>query len=105
MLDLKKWNNKNIYHSKEAVKNQDIIEKYFYKLYDKYKEYLYKNNQENNDSKKRLYEFINDRSEDYIKNTSKKRMIIDYMAGQTDNYFINECEYNFQEFKKHELYK
>ena len=105
LLDLKKWNNKYIYHSKEAVKNQDIIEKYFYKLYDKYKEYLDDNNQENNESKKRLYQFLNDRSEDYIKNTSKERMIIDYMAGQTDNYFLNECEYNFEEFKKYELYK
>ena len=105
LLDLKKWNNKNIYHSKEAVKNQDIIEKYFYKLYDKYKEYLDDNNKESNDSKNRLYEFIDGRSKNYIKNTSKERMIIDYMAGQTDNYFLNECEYNFKEFKKYELYK
>ena len=105
LFDLKKWNNKYIYHSKEAVKNQDIIEKYFYKLYDKYKEYLDDKNQEINDSKKRLYEFINERSEDYIKNTSRERMIIDYMAGQTDNYFLNECEYNFQEFNKQNLYK
>jgi len=105
LFDLKKWNNKHIYHSKEAVKNQDIIEKYFYKLYEKYKEYLDDNNQESNDSKKRLYEFINDRSEDYIKSTSKERMIIDYMAGQTDNYFLNDFEYNFKEFKKYELYK
>ena len=105
LLDLKKWNNKNIYHSKEAVKKQDIIEKYFYKLYDKYKEYLDDNNKESNDSKNRLYEFIDGRSKNYIKNTSKERMIIDYMAGQTDNYFLNECEYNFKEFKKYELYK
>ena len=105
LFALKKWNNKHIYHSKEAVKNQDIIERYFYKLYEKYKEYLDDNNQESNDSKNRLYEFVNGRSQDYIKNTSKERMIIDYMAGQTDNYFLNECEYNFKEFKKYELYK
>ena len=68
-------------------------------------DYLDDNNQESNDSKNRLYEFANGRSQDYIKNTSKERMIIDYMAGQTDSYFLNECEYNFNEFKKEELYK
>ena len=60
---------------------------------------------ERNDSKKKLYEFINARSKIYMKNTSKERMIIDYISGQTDSYFLNECEYNFKEFKKENLYK
>ena len=103
--NLKKWNYQNIYYSKEAKKNNEIIKEYFYKLYNKYKNYLNEDNQENNDSKNKLYEFINARSKMYIKGTSKERMIIDYMAGQTDSYFLNECEYNFVEFKKVELYK
>ena len=103
--NLKKWNYQNIYYSKEAKKNNEIIKKYFYKLYNKYKDYLNEDNQENNESKNKLYEFINARSKMYIKGTSKERMIIDYMAGQTDSYFLNECEYNFNEFKKEELYK
>ena len=105
LLNLKNWNYEHIYKSKEACKNKEIIEEYFYKLFNKYNQYLNENNKDNNDSKNKLYEFINARSKNYIKNTSKQRMIIDYMAGQTDSYFLNECEYNFTEFKKEELYK
>ena len=108
LLNLKNWNYENIYNSKEAKKNKDIIKEYFYKLYNKYKDYLNeynKVNDDNNESKNKLYEFINARSEAYKRNTSRERMVIDYMAGQTDSYFLNECEYNFEEFKKEELYK
>ena len=105
LVDLKNWNYEHIYKSKEARKNKDIIEDYFYKLFNKYKDYLSKDNKENNQSKNRLYEFIDARSKEYKQITSKERMIIDYIAGQTDSYFLNECEYNFTEFKKEELYK
>lgn len=105
LVNLKKWNYEHIYNSKEACKNKEIIEEYFYKLFNKYKDYLNENNKDINESKNRLYEFINARSKIYKEETSKERMIIDYMAGQTDNYFLNECEYNFAEFKKEELYK
>ena len=105
LINLKKWNYSNIYYSKEATKNQDIIEKYFYKLYDKYLSYLDENNKEENESKSKLFEFINARSKEYKQNTSNKRMVIDYMAGQTDSYFLRECEENFEEFDKEELYK
>jgi len=105
LLSLKNWNYEYIYKSKEAAKNKEIIEKYFYKLFNKYKEYLSEENQEKNESKTRFLDFINSRSNNYKESTPKARMIIDYMAGQTDNYFLNECEYNFIEFKKEELYK
>ena len=105
LFNLKEWNNKYIYHSKEATKNQEQIEKYFYKLFNKYEEYLKEDNNDNNESKNRLFEFVNSRTNEYRENTSNKRMIIDYMAGQTDNYFLNECEYNFTEFEKDKLYK
>ena len=105
LMDLKNWNYANIYNSNEACKNEDIIEQYFYKLYDKYLNYLDERNQEDNESKKKLLEFINSRSDEYKQNTCDKRKIIDYMAGQTDSYFLRECEDNFEEFKKEELYK
>ena len=105
LMNLKEWNYKNIYNSKEACKNKEIIEKYFYKLYNIYLEYLNLDNKIENESKKKLYQFIEDRSEEYKNNTNKKRMIIDYMAGQTDTYFLRECEYNFKEFNKEELYR
>ena len=105
LLKLKKWNYANIYRSKEAVKNQDIIEKYFYKLYDKYLNYLNESNVEDNESKNKFFEFINARSNEYRQKTSNKRMVIDYMAGQTDSYFLRECEDNFEEFNKEKLYE
>ena len=105
LMKLKKWNYENIYLSKDASKNENIIKEYFYKLYYLYLEYLDENNNLNTNSKKRLIEFINERSKEYIESTNKKRMIIDYIAGQTDNYFLRECEENFKEFKSENLYK
>ena len=105
LMKLKKWNYEHIYNSKEACKNQEIIRVYLNRLYEKYLDYLDPSNKENNQSKEKLYEFINERSEEYKKNTNKKRMMIDYIAGQTDHYFLRECECNFPEFQKEELYK
>ena len=34
--------------------------------------------------------FIKNMSDEYMNNTSKKRMVIDYIAGMTDEYFISE---------------
>ena len=34
--------------------------------------------------------FLNKMSNDYRKNNSNERIIIDYIAGMTDNYFLNE---------------
>ncbi len=105
LMKLKKWNSKNIYNSEEACRNQEVIQEYFIKLYQVYLKYLTPGNNEESESKNRLYEFINERSIEYRKNTSIKRMIIDYMAGQTDHYFLRECECNFKGFHKEELYK
>ena len=45
------------------------------------------------------------RSKEYLETTNKKRIVIDYIAGQTDHYFLRECEYNFKEFDKEKLYE
>ena len=105
LIILKDWNYKNIYFSKDARKNEKVLKEYFYKLYNKYLEYLDENNIEDNNSKRKIVDFCQERSIEYKKNTNKKRMIIDYIAGQTDSYFIRECEENFKEFNSEELYK
>lgn len=105
LIKLKDWNYENIYRSKEARKNEEILKTYFYKLFITYQDYLKNDKNESNESNKRLYEFINARSDEYKNNTSDKRMIIDYIAGQTDHYFLRECEYNFKEFKEINLKK
>ena len=34
--------------------------------------------------------FLSSKSKKYIKNTSDKRKVIDFIAGMTDNLFLNE---------------
>ena len=77
LMELKEWNFKNIYQSKEANKNHEIIEELFSEIYDVY-----------------LNEDI-----------GTKREIIDYIAGQTDKFFLKECEENIKGFKLKDLHE
>ena len=104
LMELMNWNYKNIYDSKEAVKNQDIIEELFYELFYYYLDKannMDKNNKKLTLSEKNLFEFIEQKEED----TNIKRCIIDYIAGQTDQYFLNECKEHIREINIEELYK
>ncbi len=105
MAKLKKWNYENIYTSEDACKNEPIIREYFNKLFEVYLRYLEEENDDSNLSKKNIKEFVEQRSKEYLETTNKKRIVIDYMAGQTDHYFLRECEYNFKEFDKEKLYE
>lgn len=103
LMELKEWNYKNIYASKEANKYQNIVEKLFHALY-----YCYLNKADKFDfgkdnlseSEKSLYDFIKQRGT----HTDIKRTIIDYIAGQTDQYFLNECVQNLKDTNLEELY-
>ncbi len=103
LLRLMEWNYKYIYASKEALKNQEIIEKLFYELYEIYlkkeKSLNFKNVR--TESEKNFYEFISENRE----KGDIRRIVIDYMAGQTDQYFLNECSENIRKFNIEELYK
>lgn len=104
LMQLKDWNYKYIYASNEANKHQDIVEELFNKLY-----YCYLKKVEKFDykidnlsqSEKNLYDFIKQKDS----NTDIKRAIIDYIAGQTDQYFLNECEEHLKEINLEGLYK
>ena len=93
-MKLKDWNYKTIYESEMANKNYEKIDKLFKPLYNKYLEKLqtkeYKTSKGKDFSEKNLYDFIN-KMEEYP-NFNLKRAIIDYMAGQTDKFFLNECK-------------
>ena len=94
LISLQKWNYKMIYESDMANKNYEKIDKLFRKLFDKYLEMIkneeYKYKEPQSFSEQTLYEFMNKMSqkEDF----NLKRAIIDYIAGQTDKYFLNECK-------------
>ncbi len=101
LIKLRDWNYEKIYSSKEAMKNLDVLEKAFYDLYDYYLEKL--NNrkyieitEEMSYSDKLLYKFINSKSEEYKNKTDIRRIVIDYISGQTDKFFLNECEKNLK---------
>lgn len=84
--DLKKFNNENIYskaHTKEDLKH---YEEMFRTLFNHTLNDLKENNEDNNIFKTFL-KFMN---EDYLKDNSKERIVIDYIAGMTDDFFISE---------------
>lgn len=103
LVKLMDWNYKNIYASPEANKHQDIIEQLFYDLYYCYLEKVqnFSNKKKLTQSEKNLYDFIKVKDT----NTNVKRALIDYIAGQTDQYFLKECIENVREFNIEDLYK
>lgn len=102
LMKLKDWNYKYIYGSKEANKNSKIIEELFYELYECYLNKIknFKGTKSITESEKNLYEFVKERD----KKEDIRRCVIDYIAGQTDQYFLNECIENVRKFNIEELY-
>lgn len=96
LMKLKDWNYKTIYESDIANRNYEKIDKLFRALYDKYMEQLQNNEWQEqkgeNSSKQNLYSFVNKMSK--LKDFDIKRTVVDYIAGQTDKFFINECKSN-----------
>lgn len=104
LIKLKNWNYENIYNSKEATKNLKVLEKAFNQLFYKYLEKLdnRKNieiNEKMSASDKNLFNFVNTKTEEYKRSNDIRRIVIDYISGQTDKYFLKECENNIKGFK------
>lgn len=112
LMKLRNWNYKYIYGSSEATKNHNVLQNLFTRLFEAYLEKI-----EKVDYKKRipitedmtysdivLYNFFNNKSKEYLENTELKRIIIDYISGQTDNFFLSECEQYLYAFRADTLY-
>ena len=96
LMELKDWNFANIYNSEKANVNYDKIENVMKELYRYYLNRLNEVNYEEELSKeyitsseRTLYSFVNkmmkrDNSQDV------RRIVVDYIAGQTDKFFLNE---------------
>ncbi len=86
LIKLKDFNYENIYkkaNTKEQIKE---YEKMFNELFN-----YYKNDIETNKNKSSIYKiFLKYAETDYIKNNSKSRIVIDYISGMTDDFFIKE---------------
>ena len=104
LIKLKNWNYEHIYSSKEASKNLDILEKAFNDLYKYYLNKLEKRKktpikEDMKCSDRLLFNFVDNKSEEYKKNTDIRRIVIDYISGQTDKFFLKECEKHLENFK------
>jgi len=83
---LMEFNYKNIYFNPHIKTQTFKIRNMFEQMFMKYCSEL-----GNKDKNSSLYRyFLNDMGNEYLKNTHEKRMIIDFIAGMTDNFFNNQ---------------
>ena len=86
--ELLNFNYKNIYYKSNTKEQIDNYKLMFNKLFNVYLEQL-----NNNDISQDIYTvFLNDMSSNYITSNSNKRIVIDYIAGMTDDFFLRQCE-------------
>ena len=92
LIELKKWNYKYIYNSKEATQNNEDINEKMEILYNIYVEDIKSKKYLKNTRKTDLVlkEFIQTKDKEYLQNTEPRRIALDYISGQTDNFFMKE---------------
>ena len=83
--DLKDFNYKNIYAKAYTVEEKSMLKTMLNTLYETYMSDLENNNQDSNIIKS----YLNNMSLEYKKN-SNERIVIDYIAGMTDDYTLKE---------------
>lgn len=88
MLELKKFNSKNIYYSELLKKNNKKISNLFHNLY----HHLIVQLENNTLSSGELKHYLDGMDKTYKESNSPQRITIDFIAGMTDNYFIKLCE-------------
>jgi len=88
IFDLKKFNAKYIYAKANSSDSVNYYRDAFNKLFSKYLDDLEYNKKDSD-----IYtKFVSNMNNKYIENTSNKRIVIDYISGMTDDYFINSYE-------------
>ena len=84
--ELKKFNYKNIYYKANSKERLEEIENMFNIIFEYYLKDL-----ENKNTNSNIYKlFLNNMKEEYINNNNNARIIIDYISGMTDDFFIKE---------------
>lgn len=84
LLELKNFNYEKIYKKANTDEQIANYEKMFEKLFEHYQIDL------NNKTGLIYFDFYNLMSDEYKKNTSNNRVIIDYIAGMTDDFFLRQ---------------
>ncbi len=84
--DLQKFNYENIYYKVLTDEQKKHYKEMFETVFEKNLEYLKKE-----DKEKDIYKiYLKNMTEEYKNNTTKERIVIDYIAGMTDDYFTKE---------------
>lgn len=90
MNELKSFNYTNIYQKSNTLEDLVNAEEMFEIVFIKNLQYL-----NSNDTSQDIYQiYLKYMNDDYIKNNSKERIVIDYIAGMTDEFFVsqyNQC--------------
>lgn len=85
IVKLKDFNYENIYKKANTKEEIKLFEKMFNTLFDKYLKDI-----ENQNENSAIYQvFLNSMNEEYLNNTTNARMVIDFLAGMTDDYMKN----------------
>ena len=90
LQELLDFNYKNIYNKASTSKDYEYYKEGMYRIYQSYLKAINDNDQENIIFKI----FLNTQDESYLKSTSPKRMVIDFIAGMTDMFFLHQIEIN-----------
>lgn len=86
LLQLKKFNYEHIYNYSISLKDKDLYRDGMNRVYLKYLSDL-----ETNNINSIIYKhFLNGKSKCYIDNTKNERIVIDFIAGMTDDLFLSE---------------
>ena len=89
LMKLKKFNYKEIYA--KAITDDEYLyyQNGMNRIFEVYLEAL-----NNKDYSNVIYEiFLNKQSRDYIENTSNERIVIDFISGMTDEFFLNQVTF------------
>lgn len=86
--DLKDFNYQYIYSKANTKEEEEYYRRGFNMLYNKYLNDI----EENNISSDIYTKFLNWKNDVYRNNTSNKRIVIDFIAGMTDEYFMSKYQ-------------
>ena len=88
IVKLKKFNYEHIYNKALNKKEKEFLTKQFETLFNTYLNDL----KNNNFSSPIINSYLKNMCIDYRKNNTNERIVIDYIAGMTDEYFLREYE-------------
>ena len=88
IFDLKKFNYEHIYSKANTKEELEFYRNGMNNLFNKYLDDITNKNYDSD-----IYKiFLNTMNASYIDNTDSKRMVIDYIAGMTDDYFVKKIK-------------